>query len=61
MKIDPVINGFSINEVKVHLHICDHSIVTFGIRVLCLGFSNTSNVDNLYRFRTSVADKVKID
>ena len=32
IKIDSVINGFSPNEVQIHLHICDHSIITFGIR-----------------------------
>ena len=31
MLIDPVMNGFSLNEVKKHLHICYHSIITFGI------------------------------
>ena len=30
--IDPVINGFSPNYESSHLHICDQSIVTFGIR-----------------------------
>ena len=31
MKIDPVINIFSPNEVKLCPCICDHSMVTFGI------------------------------
>ena len=44
--IDPVINLFSPHEVTIHFHICDHSIVLFGIRGLCLGFSNTSHVDS---------------
>ena len=61
IKIDPVINLFSLNEVKTHFHICYHSIITFGIILLCLGFSNTSYVDSLYRSRKSVVDKVKID
>ena len=36
--IDPVINGFSPHAKRGHLHICYHSIVTFGIRRWCLGF-----------------------
>ena len=48
--IDPVINGFSPRKVISNLHICDHSIVTFGIRGLCLGFSNTFHVESLDRF-----------
>ena len=32
MKIDPVINRFSPNDVLSHFQICDHSIVIFGIR-----------------------------
>ena len=59
--IDPVINGFSTNDVSSHFHICDHSIVTFGIREKCIWFSETSRVDILYRFRRSVVDKFKID
>ena len=35
------INEFSPNEVKRHLHICDQSIVTFGIRGFCFSVSNT--------------------
>ena len=61
MIIDTVINGFSTNEVKIYLHICDHSIITFGIRGLCLVFLNTSHVDNLDKFRKTVVDKVKLD
>ena len=57
--MDPVVNGFSPNDVSSHLHICDHSIVTFGIRGRCLGFSNTSRVDSLDRFRRTVVEKVK--
>ena len=53
MMIDPVIIGFSTNKVKIHLHIRDHSIINFGIRGLCLEFSNTSHVDSLDRFRKS--------
>ena len=37
-KIDPVINEFSPNEVKSHLHIFDHSSVNIGIRGFCIGF-----------------------
>ena len=58
--IDPVINVFSPNDVPIHLHICDQSIVTFGIREIYIGFSNTSHVDSLDRFRRSVVDKVKL-
>ena len=58
MMIDTVINGFSLNKVRSHFHICDFSIVTFGIRGLCLGFSNTYHVDGLDRIRKSVVDKV---
>ena len=56
--IYPVINGFSTHEVRSHLHIFDHSIVTFVVRRLGLGFLNTSQVDSLDRFRQSVVDKV---
>ena len=61
MIIDPVINGFNPNEVNIHWHFCDYSIVDFGIRGLCLGFSNSSHVDSLVRFRKSVVHKVKTD
>ena len=57
--IDPVINVFSPNKVKGSFHIYDKSIVTFGIRGLCLEISNTSHVDILDRFIKSVVDKVK--
>ena len=50
MKIDPVINGFIPNKVKGHLYIYHHPIINLGIRGLCLGFSNTSQVDILDRF-----------
>ena len=59
--IVPVINVFSPNEVISNFHICDHSIVTFGIRRLCLGFSNNSHVEILDRFRKSVVGKVKTE
>ena len=49
--IDPVLNRFSPNDVTSHLHICNQSIVTFGIGVLCLEFLSTSHVDSLDRFR----------
>ena len=61
MKNNLVINGFIPNDVKFHLDIYDHSIVTFGIRGLCLGFSNTSYVESLDMFRKSVVDQVKLD
>ena len=57
--IYPVINGFITNDISSHLHICNHSIFTFGIIGLCLGFSSTSNVDSLENFRRTVVDKVK--
>ena len=49
--IDPVINGFSTNNVSINLNICYHSIITFGIREKGLGFSKASHVDILDRFR----------
>ena len=61
MRIDPDNNGFSPNEVKSHFYICDHSILTFGKRGLCLGFSKTSHVDSLDKIRKSVVDTVKLD
>ena len=36
--IDPVIHEFSPNDVSSILPICDHSIVTFGIREKFIGF-----------------------
>ena len=59
MIIDPVMNRFGPNEAKIHFHICDNPIITFGIRGLCLEISNTSHVDILDRFIKSVVDKVK--
>ena len=32
MMIDPVVNGLNPTEVRRQLHICDHSITTFGKR-----------------------------
>ena len=58
--IDPVDNGFSPNEIIINFHIYDQSIVTFGLRGLCLWFLNTSHVNSLYRFRKLVVEKVKI-
>ena len=43
------------------MHICDHTIVEFGIRENCIGLSNTSHVDSLDIFRRSVVGKVKSD
>ena len=57
--IDPVINGFSPNELTSHFHIYDHSIFSFGIGWLFLVFSNTSHVDSLDRFIKLVVYKVK--
>ena len=54
--IDLVINGFSTNDVSSFFHICDHSIVKFGIREKCLGFSNTYHNENLDRFIRSIVD-----
>ena len=61
MMVDTVINGFIPNEVISHLQIFDHSMIFFGIIGFCLGFSNTSHVDSLDRFRKSVVKKVKLD
>ena len=57
---DPVTNVFSPKEVRSHFQICDHSIITLGKIGFCLGFSNTYNVDSLYRLRRSVVDKFKL-
>ena len=57
MIIDPVINWFIPNWLSVHLHICYHSIITFGGKGFCLGFSNTSYVYNLDSFRKVVVEK----
>ena len=43
------------------MHIYNDSIITFGIRGFYLGFSNTSRVDSLDRFRNSVVDKFKTE
>ena len=59
--IYPVINGFIPNDESRYLHICDHSIVTFGIREKCIGLSNTSHIDSLDMIRISVVDKFKSD
>ena len=58
MIIYSVINVFIPNAVSIHLHIWDHSIVAVGKRGLGLGFSNTSHVDSLNRFRKLVTRKV---
>ena len=57
--IDPDIIGFSDNELKTHFQNFDHSIITFGLRGLCLGFSNTSHVESLGRFTKTVVDTFK--
>ena len=59
--IDTVINGFIPNELKSHLHICFHSIFTFGKIIFYSGFSNTYNIDSLDRSRKLVVDTVKFD
>ena len=56
-----VINEFIPHEVRGNFHISDHSIGIFGIRYICLEFSNTPHVDSLYRLRKSVVDKVKTE
>ena len=61
MIIGIVINVFSTNEEKSYFQIFDQSIVTFCIRGLCLGFSNTSHVDSLDRFIKAVVDRVEFD
>ena len=61
MMVDPVINVYTPNELKIHLHICDHSIINFGTRWFCLGFKKTSHVDSLDGFRNTFADQVKFD
>ena len=53
-RIDPGINGFIPKEVIGHFHIFFISIVAFGIRGSCLGFSNTSNVYSLDRFKNQL-------
>ena len=45
----------------MHLHIYDNSIITFGIIGFCLGFSNTSHVYSLDRFRKIVVGEIKTD
>ena len=57
--IDIGINEFSTNGVRSNFRIYDHSMTTFIKIGFCLGFSNTSHVDILDRFRKSVVDKVK--
>ena len=58
MMIDQVISGFSPNEEISHLNICDHSIINVYKRSSSLGFSNTSHVHSLDRFRKVVILKV---
>ena len=59
--IDPVIYGFIPNDKSSHLHIYNHVSVKFGIREICIGFSNTSHVDILDRFIWSVVDNINSD
>ena len=59
--IDPVINRFITNDESSSLHICDHSIVKFGMREKIIGLSKNSRVDSLDRFRILVVDKFKSD
>ena len=61
MMIDQAINGFSTNEVKIHLYIFDYLIIAFGITGFYLGLSYTSHGVSLDRFLKSVVDKVKFD
>ena len=51
MIIDTVNIWCITNVVRSRLHICDRLIFTFGIRGLCLEFSNTSHVESLDRSR----------
>ena len=61
MMIDPVINGFSPNEIKIYLHICNTALSLFFIRGLWLRFSNTSHFDSLDMFIKTVFDWIKFD
>ena len=42
MIIYTVVNGYSTNEVKSHLHIFDHSLITFGSKVSICDFQTLS-------------------
>ena len=46
-----------LTDSNINLHICDHSIITFGEIGFCLGFSKTSHVGSLYRFRKVFVEK----
>ena len=46
MMINTVLNWFITNQVRSHLRVFDHSMVTFGKIGSCLGFSNTSHVES---------------
>ena len=61
MIIDPGIDRFITHELKSRFCNCDISTIVFGIRVMCLGFSNKSHVDIFYRIRKTVVGKVKFD
>ena len=61
MVIDLVITRFITNVVRSHFSICDHSIINFVKRGFCFGFSNTSHVDSLDRFRKSVVDNDEVE
>ena len=58
MIIDPFINLFIPNVVRINLNIFNHSIINFVDRVFCLGFPNTSCDDSLDIFRIVVFEKV---
>ena len=58
MTIDTIINGFSPNKVRIHLHIWDNSVITFLKTNFCLGSSKTSHVDSLDRSGKVVVEKV---
>ena len=45
--IGTFISKFSLNEDRSNLNICDHPIITFVKRGLCLVISNTSHVGSL--------------
>ena len=44
MIIDRVVIGFSFNELRINFQLCDLSIINFGKKGFCLGFSNKSHV-----------------
>ena len=43
-----LINNFSPNKERIYWNIYGQYIITFGGKNICLGFSNTSHIDNYY-------------